>query len=101
METGDYLITKHSNLLYTHIAFHVCCHKQERNESPIFLPRRFVQGISNVIGTCCQYGVSLLTIPIPFLSEVSMQVDNEIVIKQAILVLELIKSILRKLFSDV
>lgn len=52
------------------------------NESPIFMPRGLLQGIANIIGICCQYGVSVLTIPIPLLSESAVALDDAIIAKQ-------------------
>lgn len=66
LSPGDVFVTKHSNLLDTHVVFHVVVGKDALDESATRATSPALQGLWNVLSLAAHYDVAELTVPVPF-----------------------------------
>lgn len=62
---GDVFTTKHSNLLDTHVVFHMVVDRDALDESATRTTSTALQGLWNVLSLASHYDVSELTVPVP------------------------------------
>lgn len=64
LESGDYFVTKHSNLAWIHLVFHLIT-TQTASNNPIHFHKKTMFGLENIFEDCYRLGVKNLFIPIP------------------------------------
>ena len=77
--TGDFYITKHSNLSEIHTVFHLVTDDSLRFD--ITSRHAVILALRNIIKLCCRYDITTLTIPLLLtheMSEVNIHINDSI-----------------------
>lgn len=63
LKTGDFFITRHSNLSQSHVIFHLITDESFNISSEINSRHPVLMGLRNVLKTASQHDITSLTIP--------------------------------------
>lgn len=63
LKTGDFFITKHSNLSQSHVIFHLISDEPFNSPSEINSRHPVILGLRNILKTASKHDVTMLTIP--------------------------------------
>lgn len=69
LESGDFYVTKHSNLSQTHVVFHLAAFDQENEtsslkQSDLSSRHPVILGLRNILKSCIQNNVQTITVPL-------------------------------------
>eukprot|EP00040_Diaphanoeca_grandis_P021518 m.114731 g.114731 ORF g.114731 m.114731 type:complete len:565 (-) comp28369_c0_seq1:401-2095(-) len=90
LETGDFYVTKHSNLAGIHTAFHLCIN-EDIQKSDLNTRSPVIAGLRNILRTAFQHGISTITVPLLMLEKITEEMTPKWQLRRAELVLKCIK----------
>ena len=70
MQTGDFYITRHSNLAEVHVVFHLVSEETVRS-GDITSRHNVILGIRNVLKACYRLDISTINLPLLLVHEMS------------------------------
>ena len=71
MSTGDFYVTKHSNLSEVHIVFHLVTDPESVRASDLSSRHPIILGYRNILKACFRYDVKTITLPLLLVHEMS------------------------------
>ncbi|KAL4240488.1 hypothetical protein ACF0H5_001279 [Mactra antiquata] len=93
--TGDFYITKHSNLSEVHTVFHLV--RDDSVRSDISSRHSVILAIRNIIKLCCRYDINTLTIPLLLTHEMHEEMTIPWCMKRAELVFKCVKGFMMEM----
>lgn len=97
LQTGDFYVTRHSNLSEVHVVFHLAVsdslHSEITSRNPVIL------GLRNVLRVACMCDVTTLTLPLLLVHEMSEEMTISWCLKRAELVFKCIKGFMMEMAS--
>eukprot|EP01133_Synstelium_polycarpum_P014509 gene14509-17126_t len=101
LKTGDFFITKHSNLSDVQVVFHLLADSKHRTpwgESAMPTSSDLAKGLRNILLTASKYGIGSLTIPIALTeADVEMNVTNSSIANRTTSILSVVRASLTSL----
>ncbi|XP_065722837.2 FERRY endosomal RAB5 effector complex subunit 3 [Drosophila suzukii] len=91
LKTGDFFITKHSNLSQTHVIFHLISDEPINSPSEINSRHPVILGLRNILKTASRHDITTLTIPALLRHEMSEDMTVQWCIRRAELVFKCAK----------
>lgn len=91
LKTGDFFITKHSNLLQSHVIFHLVTDETINSATDINSRHEVILGLRNILKTASRHDVSTLTIPVLLRHEMTEDMTVPWCIRRAELVFKCAK----------
>lgn len=91
LKTGDFFITKHSNLLQSHVIFHLVTDETISSATDINSRHQVILGLRNILKTASRHDVTTLTIPALLRHEMSEDMTVQWCIRRAELVFKCAK----------
>ncbi|CAG2105230.1 unnamed protein product [Medioppia subpectinata] len=98
LQTGDFYITKHSNLSEAHVVFHLVCDDSLRS-SDINSRHPVILGLRNIMKTSHLNDISNITIPLLLIHEMTEEITIQWCLKRAELVLKCVKGFMIEMAS--
>lgn len=91
LKTGDFFITKHSNLSQSHVIFHLISDEPINSPSEINSRHPVILGLRNILKTASRHDVTTLTIPALLRHEMSEDMTVQWCMRRAELVFKCAK----------
>ncbi|KAH8392902.1 hypothetical protein KR215_009089, partial [Drosophila sulfurigaster] len=91
LKTGDFFITKHSNLSQSHVIFHLISDEPINSPSEINSRHPVILGLRNILKTASRHDITTLTIPALLRHEMSEDMTVQWCIRRAELVFKCAK----------
>lgn len=91
LKTGDFFITKHSNLSQSHVIFHLISDEPINSPSDINSRHPVILGLRNILKTASRHDITTLTIPALLRHEMSEDMTVQWCIRRAELVFKCAK----------
>ncbi|XP_067617176.1 ferry endosomal RAB5 effector complex subunit 3 [Eurosta solidaginis] len=91
LKTGDFFITKHSNLSQSHVIFHLISDEPINSPSEINSRHPVILGLRNILKTASRHDVTTLTIPALLRHEMSEDMTSQWCMRRAELVFKCAK----------
>lgn len=91
LKTGDFFITKHSNLSQSHVIFHLISDEPINSPSEINSRHPVILGLRNILKTASRHDVTTLTIPALMRHEMSEDMTVQWCMRRAELVFKCAK----------
>ncbi|KAH8281129.1 hypothetical protein KR054_012110 [Drosophila jambulina] len=91
LKTGDFFITKHSNLSQSHVIFHLISDEPINSPSEINSRHPVILGLRNILKTASRHDITTLTIPALLRHEMSEEMTVQWCIRRAELVFKCAK----------
>lgn len=98
LQTGDFYITRHSNLSDIHVVFHLIG-SDSLNSSDITSRNPVILGLRNVLRAACMCDITTLTLPLLLVQEMSEEMTIPWCLKRAELVFKCIKGFMMEMAS--
>jgi hypothetical protein len=98
LKTGDFYITKHSNLSEVHVVFHLVSDDSLRS-ADINSRHPVILGLRNILKIAHLYDIKTITIPLLLIQEMTEEITIQWCIKRAELVLKCVKGFMIELAS--
>ena len=98
LQTGDFYVTKHSNLSEAHVVFHLVCDDSLRS-SEINSRHPVILGLRNIMKTSHLNDISNITIPLLLIHEMTEEITIQWCLKRAELVLKCVKGFMIEMAS--
>ena len=98
LQTGDFYMTKHSNLSQIHVAFHLVCDDSLRS-SEINSRHPVILGLRNIMKISHLNDISNITIPLLLIHEMTEDITIQWCLKRAELVLKCVKGFMIEMAS--
>lgn len=93
--TGDFYLTKHSNLSEVHTVFHLVTDDTVRGDISSRHP--IILSLRNIIKLCCRYDINTLTIPLLLTHEMMEEMTIQWCMKRAELVFKCVKGFMMEM----
>lgn len=93
--TGDFYITKHSNLSEVHVVFHLVTDDSVRGDITSRHP--IILSLRNIIKLCCRYDINTITIPLLLTHEMLEEMTIPWCMKRAELVFKCVKGFIMEM----
>ena len=98
LQTGDFYLTKHSNLSEVHVVFHLVCDDSLRS-SEINSRHPVILGLRNIMKISHLNDISNITIPLLLIHEMTEEITIQWCLKRAELVLKCVKGFMIEMAS--
>lgn len=98
LQTGDFFITKHSNLSEVHVVYHIVVDDTVKSNE-ITSRNPVILGLRNILKSACSYDVTTLTLPVLLTHEINDEMTMAWCIKRAELVFKCIKGFMIEMAS--
>uniref|UniRef100_A0A8C9YK59 FERRY endosomal RAB5 effector complex subunit 3 n=1 Tax=Sander lucioperca TaxID=283035 RepID=A0A8C9YK59_SANLU len=97
-QSGEFYISRHSNLSEVHVVFHLCVDDNVRSGN-ITARDPAIMGLRNILKVCCTHDVTTVTVPLLLVHDMSEEMTIPWCLKRAELVFKCVKGFMMEMAS--